>query len=218
MCIVLCRLSLTLVIRNITSPNSPGRIHTRACRCSWRPPTGSGSVRSGTYLHESTPLWPRTWASLSHGPCKGAKRNNVPAETRSTAETASTTCRPPKSRESPARTRVQSWGGGSELSPSSWIGRCVLRSAQASMRVRSGCGKNSRLVAPRLISSERLKPRRADPPNTGLWELLFPTGRAANPSWDTVMINLIKKKFSDSLQALVDGGLARHLCVTRWPP
>lgn len=127
MCIVLRRLSLTLVIRNITSPNSPGRIHTRACRCSWRPPTGSGSVRSGTYLHESTPLWPRTWASLSRAPCRAAKRNNVPAETRSTAGTASTTCRPPKSRQSPARTRVQSSGDGSELSLSGWIGRCVLR-------------------------------------------------------------------------------------------
>lgn len=103
MCIVLSRLSLTVVIRNITSPNSPGRIHTRACRCSWRPPTGSGSVRSGTYLHESTPPWPRTWASLSHGPCKGAKRNNVPAETRSTAETASTTCR---SAEEPSKSRT----------------------------------------------------------------------------------------------------------------
>lgn len=124
MCIVLRRLSLTLVIRNITSPNSPGRIHTRACRCSWRPPTGSGSVRSGTYLHESTPLWPRTWAWLSRAPWKAAKRNNVPAETRSSAGTASTTCRPPNSRQSPASTRLQSSGDGSELS---LIGRCVLR-------------------------------------------------------------------------------------------
>lgn len=108
-------LSFFFDIPSSTSPNSPGRIHTRACRCSWRPPTGSGSARSDTYLHESKPLSPRTWASLSHGPCKGAKRSSVPAETRSIAETASTTCRPPEIRGNPARTRDQSRRNGSEI-------------------------------------------------------------------------------------------------------
>lgn len=92
---------------NTTNLDSPGRIHTRACRCSWRPPTGSGSARSDTYLHESTPLSPRTWASLSHGACKGAMRSSVPAETRSIAETASTTCRPPERRERDARSELE---------------------------------------------------------------------------------------------------------------
>lgn len=123
--VVCCYVFSCFVIRNTTYPNSPGRIHIRACRCSWRPPTGSGSARLDTYLHESTPLSPRTWASLSHGPCKGAKRSSVPAETRSIAETASTTCRPPESREYPARTRDQSWRNSSELSLANGIRRCL---------------------------------------------------------------------------------------------
>lgn len=75
---------------------SPGQPRTRACTCSWHPPTGLGSGRWGTSLHESTPPSPPTsWVRLSRGSCSctGVQCNTVQQGTRSTGGTASTTFR-----------------------------------------------------------------------------------------------------------------------------
>lgn len=70
--------------------NSPGRTRTLACRCSWHPPTGSGSSRSDTFPHENKPLWTESLASLSRA-SPNARRRSVRTKTKSIWETASTT-------------------------------------------------------------------------------------------------------------------------------
>lgn len=95
--------------------DSPGRTRTRARRCSWHPPTGSGSSRSDTFPRESKPLWTESLASLSRA-SPNAGRRSVRTKTKSIWETASTTYPHDKEKKS-FRKRKRSSGRKATQSP-----------------------------------------------------------------------------------------------------
>lgn len=69
----------------------PGQIHTLACRCSLHQPTGSGSCRLDRSPRGNAPLSANS--CLSRTACPQTAAEPVPRRTRSSEETASTTCR-----------------------------------------------------------------------------------------------------------------------------
>lgn len=95
--------------------DSPGRTRTRARRCSWHPPTGSGSSRSDTFPRENKLLWTESLASLSRA-SPNARRKSVRTKTKSIWETASTTYPHDKQKKS-FRKRKRSSGRKATQSP-----------------------------------------------------------------------------------------------------
>lgn len=68
---------------------SPDRLHTPARRYSWHPPTGSGSSHWGTFprVSKRALAQPSPWRESPAAESRGVRR-----ETKSIADTASTTC------------------------------------------------------------------------------------------------------------------------------